>query len=64
MKQFWLHINNMIANTNNIWAYCNLFIPFRASILLFKPHSDFILAIKTVVIANNDLDYCGATDNS
>lgn len=52
-----MHINNVIANKNNVCTYCSLFIPFRASILLTKIYLKFVLAIKATVIVNYNLDY-------
>ena len=54
----------MIADTNNICAYYGLFIPFGTGTLLTKVHSEFVLAIETAIIVDDNLDYCKHTDNS
>ena len=54
----------MIANTNDVYICCDLFIPFGIGILLTKGHPKFVLAIKAAVIVHDDLDYCGRIDNS
>lgn len=54
----------MIANINDIYTYCRLFIPFKTDILLTKVYSEFVLTIKAAVIVDNDLDYCRYIDNS
>lgn len=59
-----MHINNVIANTNNVCVYCNLFILFRAGKLLTKVHLDFVLAIKTTIKVINNLICYGYNDNS
>lgn len=64
MKQFQLHINNMIADTNNICTHCNLFMRFGAKILLTKVYSDFVSIIKAAVMVNNDFIHCKYIDNN
>lgn len=54
----------MITDINNICIHCRLFILFKAGILLTKIYPDFVLAIKTIIIVNNDLEYYRYTDNS
>lgn len=46
MKQFQSYINNMIIDTNDIYAYYSLFIPFGTDTLLTKVYLKFVLAIK------------------
>lgn len=53
----------MIVDINDIYAYYGLFILFRAGILLTRIYSDFILAIKATIIANDNLDYYKYTNN-
>lgn len=59
-----MHINNVIANTNNVYVYYNLLIFFVADILLTKIYLKFLLAIKTAIIVNNNLDYYRYINNS
>lgn len=53
----------MIVDTNNIYAYSNLFIPFEAGILPIKVYLDFILVLKIAVMVNKNLYYCRCIDN-
>lgn len=64
MKQFQLHINNVIADTNDVYACYSLFIPFGIGILLTKIHLEFVSAMEAAIIVDDDLDYCGHNDNS
>ncbi len=64
VKQFQSHINNVIADTNDVCTCCGLFIPFGTGTLLTKIHPEFVSAIEVAVIVDDDLDYCGRTDNS
>lgn len=64
MKQFQLHINNIIVDINNVYIYFNLFILFEMSILLTKVHSGFVQVIKAAIIANNNPNYYKRTNNS
>ncbi len=64
VKQFQLHINNVILDINNVCACCGLFIPFEINTLLTKVHLEFVSAIKAAIIVNDDLDYYKRTDNS
>lgn len=52
----------MIADTNNIYACCDLFILFGADIILTKIHFDFISAIEAAIIVKNNLDCCRYID--
>lgn len=54
----------MIADTNNVHVYCNLFILFGTCILLTKAHPKFVFAIKAAVIVDENLNCCGYIDNS
>lgn len=64
IKQFQLHINTVIADTNDFCACCNLYILFGAGTLLNKIHPEFISAIEAAVIVKKHLNYCGHPDNS
>ena len=64
LKLFQLHINNVIADINNIYAYYSLFILFRISTLFTKVYLKFVLAIEATVIIDNDLNYYKCTNNS
>lgn len=64
MKLFQSYINYVIVGINNVYAYYDLFILFRVNILLIKIYPDFVIAIKAVIIVNDNLDYCGRIDNS
>ena len=59
-----MHINTVIVDTSDVYAYCGLFIPFGASTLLTKIHLEFVSAIKAAVIVEDNLGYCRQTDNS
>lgn len=63
IKQFQLYINNVIANINDVCAYCGLFIPLGASILPTKVYLDFVLAIKAIIIGDDNLNYCRHINN-
>lgn len=54
----------MIADTNDVYTCCNLFIPFGIGTLLTKIHPKFVLATEAAIIIDNDLDYRGHTDNN
>lgn len=64
IKQFQLHINNVIIDINNIYTYYGLFILFEASILLTKIYLNFVLAIEALIIIDDDLDYNKRINNS
>lgn len=63
MNQFQSHINNVIADTNDVCTCYGLFIPFGTGTLLTKAHPEFVSAIEAAVIVDDDLDCCGRTDN-
>lgn len=54
----------MIIDTNNICIYYSLFILFVVDIFLIEIYLKFVLAIKTIFIINNNLDYCKHINNS
>lgn len=54
----------MIADINDVYAYCGLFILFGTGTLLTKVYAKFILAIKDAIIVDDDLDYCRRTGNN
>lgn len=53
-----------MIDTNNVYVYCSLFIPFGTSILLTKIYLEVILAKKAAVIVNDCLDYYRHNDNN
>lgn len=53
----------MIADINNVYTCCDLYIVFRIGFLLIKVYSEFVSTIKVDVIVEDDLDYCKYTDN-
>lgn len=57
-------MNNIITNINNVYGYYNLFILFKISTLLAKIYLEFILAIETNIIVNNNLDCYRYINNS
>lgn len=62
IKQFKLHINIVIVNTNNISTCYGFFIPFRVGIMLTRIYCNVRSAIKTIVIVKDDFDYCRYID--
>lgn len=64
MKKFYLYINNMVIDTNNVCIYYILYILFRINTLLIKLYPDFILVIKAAIIFDHDLNYCKRTNNN
>lgn len=54
----------MITEENDICAYCDLLIVFGMGFLLTKVYPEFISTIKTDVIVEDNLNYCGYIDNS
>lgn len=64
MKQFWLYIDNVIVDTNDVCTCSSVFIPFRTSTLLIKEHSELVSVIKVSVIVDDDLDRYGHTNNN
>lgn len=53
-----------MIDTNNVYIYCSLFIPFSTGILLTKIYLEVILAKKAAVIVNDCLNYCRHNDNN
>lgn len=58
-----MYINYIIVATNNILAYYNLFILLGASSLLTQVYPEFLSTIKIAIIAKNNLNCYGHTDN-
>lgn len=54
----------MITDKNNICIYCSLLIVFETGFLLTRIYLKFISAIEANLIVENDLNYCGYTNNS
>lgn len=53
-----------MVDINDVCTCYGSFILFGTDILLTKVHLEFVLAIKVIVIVDDDLDRCGRTDNS
>lgn len=64
IKQFQLYINNVIIDTNNVYAYYGFFILFKADTLLTKIYIELVLAIKVMVIINLYFEYYGNNKNN
>ena len=63
IKQFQSHINIVIVDTSDVFAYCGFFIPFGASILLTKLYPEFVSAIEAVVIVKDNFYCCENTND-
>ena len=64
MKEFQSYVSNVIIDTNDVYAYCNLFLLFGTNILLIKVYPECVLAIKAIIIVDDNLDYYRHIDNS
>lgn len=63
ITQFLLYINILIADTNDVCAYCGIVIVFGTGFLLTRVYPEFVSAIKADIILKVDLDCCGYTNN-
>lgn len=52
----------MITGTSNVYIWYDLFILFGTSVILTKKKLYFLSAIKTVIMVEDDLDYCKHID--
>lgn len=64
VKQFQSHIKNVIADTNDVYACCSLFMSLETSTLLTKVYPEFVSAIEAAIIVNDNFNCCGRTDYS
>lgn len=53
----------MIANINDVYTCCGLFIVFKIGFLLTKIYQEFVFTIKADVIVKDDLDCYRCIDN-
>lgn len=58
-----MHINTVIADTNDVYAYYGLLVVFGTGFLPTRVYPDFVSVIEENVIVEDNLDYCGYTDN-